>query len=233
MPPLVFDLTREARSISASVMGAASTMRLAAAAPVNSATARRAPAQATMQDRPTPPGHWRGECPPPPPRIFAIRSGIGQCEKHRRETVSLSFCPPAISAHRFAIARTSSARARPVAAKIRRDDAVNRRRHRQDRAPVRTAAMLAAITAASICRGIDHHAREPRRQRQSRASRPSSVMRPWRSIAPSSVSNSLASRERRLWRRIEKRKFRRIDAPHSARSRTKDDRSADNISGRV
>jgi hypothetical protein len=65
-----------------------------------------------------------------------------------------------------------------------------------------------------------------------RSLRPSSVMRPCASMAPSSASSERASASAPARRRIEERKRRRIaDAPGSRRSSSKPDRSAARISG--
>ena len=223
-------------SISSSVIGAASTMRLAAAAPVSSATARNGSRASDEAGSRLPPRPLASRKP-----RRRRRRGSSRCGRDRRARASdaggrlrLRLLPPAHlrpppSPSRAHLRRGANGRGGNCRGGARRSTSSP-----PSPRSVRIAAMLGGVLARALRAGIDHHARQPRRQRQ-RAQLAAflgdaAFARRWRPARSSSACASLSAARGGGSR---KARLARVGAPHCARSSTKDDRSADKISGRV
>ena len=157
-------------SISASAIGAADKMRPCAALPASSATARngsRASGDAASIWAPRP---FASKNAPGAPLRHFWRCAPDRRGRAGRRGISSGFPVwggkvAAISAHRSAMARASLPRRERS-----RCSAASRSRRSTSLPPRPRSVMIAASSAASIAapcsRGIDHHAGEPRRQRQ-------------------------------------------------------------------
>ena len=167
----LFDLRRRTALRSRrALIGAASTMRLAAAAPVISATARngsRASGDAGSTLPPRPLASRKAAL--AAAAIFRDAVGIGQSASRRAGCVSSpSFA--ALAAGRLQ-PTASPSRAHPPRGASGRGGNCRAGGARSTSSPpsprsVSTAAMLGGQFAGALGRGIDHHARKPRRQRQ-------------------------------------------------------------------
>ena len=201
-------------SISSSVIGAASRMRLCAAVPVSSATARNGSRASAEAGSTLPPRPLASRNAPSAAAVLGDAVGIGERRGARRPTARRS---PRAAARRRSSAQRFAIRAHPRRGASGRggtDRAGGARSTSLPPSPrsVSIAAMSAASWPAPSRRRIDHHAREPRRQRQRGAACwPSSVMRPLGVDARRARSSSArASVSAPLRRRIEERELARI-----------------------